>query len=195
VGKDIKPANVFVKDSLVEPEEDNYRTKFTCKVDVKDEAQGLRENIDWTLIRLDVHDVQIGDEEDGEVKWTPITLEDIASRDKIVPIFRSAYPYFETVKNHRTGELEGYLKIQWCLSALQRIEKVADPKRRRDDDNEAVNPAWMKKIKQYMADNENQHETAASTASTDVGNGTGNGTNTSNNNNNNHQAKEVSVAA
>lgn len=155
-GKDIKPANVFVKDSFTEPEEDNYRTKFTCKVDLKDEAQGVRENIDWTLIRIDVHDVTMGD--DNEVKWTPLTLEDIASRDKVLPIIRSAYPYFEVVKNHRTGELEGYLKIQWCLSGLQRIEKVSDPKRRRDDDDESVNPAWMKKIKKYMAETENDND-------------------------------------
>jgi hypothetical protein len=179
-GKDIKAANVFVKDSFVEPEEDNYRTKFTCKVDVKDEAQGVRENIDWTLIRIDVHDVKIGEGlDDEQVQWTPLTLEDIASRDKIVPIFRSAYPYFETVKNHRTGELEGYLKIQWCLSAIQRIEKVADPKRRRDDDDESVNPAWMKKIKQYMADNET--ETTTSGAGPVV--------------NNNQHNKEVAVEA
>lgn len=155
-GKEIKPENVFVKDSFAEPEEDNYRTKFTCKVDLKDEAHNVRENIDWTLIRINVHDVKMGAAD--EVVWSPLTLEDIASRDKILPIFRSAYPYFEVVKNHRSGELEGYLKIQWCLSGLQRIEKVVDPKRGRDDDD-AVNPAWMKKIKQYMvAENENENE-------------------------------------
>ena len=153
-GKDIKAANVFIKDSFTEPDEDNYRTKFPCKIDLKDEAQGIRENIDWTLIRIDVHDVKLG--EDGEVVWQPLTLEDIASRDKILPIFRSAYPYFDTVKNHRTGEMEGYVKIQWCISGLQRIEKVSDPKRRRDDDDESVNPSWMKKIKQYMEDNEGE---------------------------------------
>ncbi len=181
-GKDIKPANVFVKDSFVEPEEDNYRTKFTCKVDVKDEAHGVRENIDWTMIKLDVHDVKI-DVDNDEVQYTAITLEDVASRDKIVPMFRSAYPYFETVKNHRTGEFEGYLKIQWCLSGIQRIEKVADPKRRRDDDDSSMNPAWMKKIKQYMADNENEVETASTTSSVN------------NNNHTHHQHKEVSVEA
>lgn len=164
-GKEIKPANVFVKDSFVEPEEDNYRTKFTCKVDLKDEAQGIRENIDWTLIRIDVHDVKMG-EEDNEVHWTPLTLEDISGRDKILPIFRSAYPYFDTAKNHRTGEIEGYLKIQWCLSGLQRIEKVVDPKRRRDDDDDAVNPAWMKKIKQYMANDDD--DTAHTTTTTNA---------------------------
>lgn len=171
-GKDIKPANVFVKDSFVEPDEDNYRTKFTCKVDVKDEAHGARENIDWTLIKLDVHDVKIGhadgegegEGDDDQVQYTPITLEDIASRDKIVPMFRSAYPYFEIVKNHRTGEFEGYLKIQWCLVGIQRIEKVADPKRRRDDDDGVVNPAWMKKIKQYMAENDDNETSAAAAA-------------------------------
>lgn len=167
-GKDIKPSNVFVKDSFIEPEEDNYRTKFTCKVDLKDEAQGARENIDWTLIRIDVHDVKMG--ASGEVEWTPLTLEDVASRDKVLPIFRSAYPYFEVVKNHRNGELEGYFKIQWCLSGLQRIEKVHDPKRKRDDDNDAVNPSWMKKIKQYIdeqATNDNDGEAATTNLASD----------------------------
>jgi hypothetical protein len=32
-----------------------------------------------------------------EVEWKKITLEDIAMRDKILPSFRSAYPYFEMV--------------------------------------------------------------------------------------------------
>lgn len=163
-GKDVKPANVFIKDSFVEPEEDNYRTKFTCKIDLKDEAQGARENIDWTLVRIDIHDVKMG--ANGEVEWTPLTLEDVMSRDKVLPIFRSAYPYFEVVKNHRNGELEGYCKIQWCLSGLQRIEKVHDPKRKRDDDNGAVNPSWMKKIKQYI----NEEQPDATTTTTDNNN-------------------------
>ena len=157
-GKDIKPENVFIKNSLVEPEEDNYRTKLTCKVDLKDEAQGAREDIDWNHIRVDVQDVTLNGQ--GEVEWKKITLEDIASRDKVLPSFRSAYPYFEIVKSHRNGELEGYCKIQWCLSGLQRIEKVHDLKRKRDgeDDTAGMSPSWMNKIKEYMQSSEKETE-------------------------------------
>ena len=155
-GKDIKPENVFMKNSLVEPEEDNYRTKLTCKVDLKDEAHGAREDIDWNHIRLDIQDVSMSTE--GEVEWKKLTLEDIASRDKVLPSFRSAYPYFEIVKSHRNGELEGYCKIQWCLSGLQRIEKVNDYKRKRDGDDESagISPSWMSKIKEYIQSSEEE---------------------------------------
>lgn len=155
-GKDIKPENVFMKNSLVEPEEDNYRTKLTCKVDLKDEAHGAREDIDWNHIRLDIQDVSMSTE--GEVEWKKLTLEDIASRDKVLPSFRSAYPYFEIVKSHRNGELEGYCKIQWCLSGLQRIEKVNDYKRKRDGDEESagISPSWMSKIKEYIQSSEEE---------------------------------------
>lgn len=155
-GKDIKPENVFMKNSLVEPEEDNYRTKLTCKVDLKDEANGAREDIDWNHIRLDIQDVSMNTQ--GEVEWKKLTLEDIASRDKVLPSFRSAYPYFEIVKSHRNGELEGYCKIQWCLSGLQRIEKVNDYKRKRDGDEESagVSPSWMNKIKEYIQSSEEE---------------------------------------
>jgi hypothetical protein len=155
-GKTISPENVFVKTSFVEPEEDNYRTKFSCKIDLKDEARGTREDIDWNHIKIDVHDVTLS--ANGQVEWKAITLEDISSRDKILPIFRSAYPYFEIVKNHRNGETEGYCKIQWCLSGLQRIEKVVDHKRKRDDDDDDVanvNPSWMNKIKEYISTTDN----------------------------------------
>lgn len=155
-GKDIKPENVFMKNSLVEPEEDNYRTKLTCKVDLKDEAHGAREDIDWNHIRIDVQDVNMSPQ--GEVEWKKLTLEDIASRDKVLPSFRSAYPYFEIVKSHRNGELEGYCKIQWCLSGLQRIEKVNDYKRKRDGDEESagISPSWMSKIKEYIQSSEEE---------------------------------------
>ena len=149
-GKVISPENVVVKTSFVEPEEDNYRTKFSVKIDLKEEARGAREDIDWNHIKIDVHDVTLSD--NGQVEWKPLTLEDISSRDKILPIFRSCYPYFEIVKNHRNGETEGYCKIQWCLSGLQRIEKVVDHKRKRDDGDDAdVNPGWMAKIKEYIS--------------------------------------------
>lgn len=156
-GKTISPENVFVKTSFVEPEEDNYRTKFSCKIDLKDEARGMREDIDWNHVKIDVHDVTLS--EQGQVEWKAITLEDISSRDKILPIFRSAYPYFEIVKNHRNGETEGYCKIQWCLSGLQRIEKVVDLKRKREDDDDIanVNPSWMNKIKEYISTTENEN--------------------------------------
>ena len=108
-GKAISPENVFIKRSLVDPEEDNYRTKLTCKVDLKEEANGAREDIAWEHIRLDVQDVKLA--ANGEVEFKKITLEDISMRDKILPSFRSAYPYFEIVKNHRNGEMEGYCKI------------------------------------------------------------------------------------
>lgn len=163
-GKTIAPENVFIKRSLVEPEEDNYRTKFTCKVDLKDEAHGAREDIDWNHIRIDVQDVKLN--EKGDVEWNKLTLEDLSSRDKILPIFRSAYPYFEIVKNHRTGESEGYCKIQWCLSGLQRIEKVSDHKRKRDDDDDddaaGAHPSWMNKIKEYIRTSEDTHLRASS---------------------------------
>jgi hypothetical protein len=155
-GKAISPDNVFIKRSLVDPEEDNYRTKLTCKVDLKEEANGAREDIDWNHIRIDVQDVKLA--ANGEVEWKKITLEDIAMRDKILPSFRSAYPYFEMVKNHRNGEMEGYCKIQWCLAGIQRIEKVHDMKRTRDDDEdgEGPSPAWMKKIKAYIKDKDDE---------------------------------------
>jgi hypothetical protein len=155
-GKDIKPENVFMKNSLVEPDEDNYRTKLTCKVDLKEEAHGAREDIDWNHIRLDIQDVSMSLQ--GEVEWKKLTLEDIASRDKVLPSFRSAYPYFEIVKSHRNGELEGYCKIQWCLSGLQRIEKVNDYKRKRDGDDESagISPSWMSKIKEYIQSSEEE---------------------------------------
>lgn len=155
-GKDVTPENVLVKHSLVDPEEDNYRTKLSCKLDLKDEARNIREDIEWTHIRIDVHDIML--DEMGDVQWKPITLEDIASRDKVLPIFRSAYPYFEVVKNHRTNELEGYCKIQWCVSGLQRIEKVNDHKRKREDDEQEVHPSWMNKIKAYIQQTTPAHE-------------------------------------
>jgi hypothetical protein len=148
-GKAVTKENVFIKHSLREPEEDNYRYQFTCKVDLKDESNGSREDIDWNHIKIDVHDVAL--DENNQVAWKPITLEDIASRDKVLPIFRSAYPYFEVAKNHRTGELEGHCKIQWCLSGLQRIEKVNDHKRKREDEDAEVNQGWLSKIKEYIA--------------------------------------------
>lgn len=156
-GKAIAPENVFIKTSFVEPEEDNYRTKFACKIDLKDEAHGAREDIDWNHIKIDVHDVKLS--EVGEVEWKALTLEDIGSRDKVLPIFRSAYPYFEIVKNHRNGELEGYCKIQWCLSGLQRIEKVHDHKRKRDDEEDPhLNASWMNKIKDYIRTSETEED-------------------------------------
>lgn len=176
-GKVIAPENVFIKRSLVLPEEDNYRTKLTCKVDLKEEAHGAREDIDWNHIRIDIHDVSLNAQ--GSVELKKLTLDDIASRDKVLPIFRSAYPYFEIVKNHRNGELEGYCKVQWCLTGLQRIEKVNDHKRKRDDNDGDVNPAWMNKIKEYIQASAATDDDAASLASTT----------TSNNN------KEVSVEA
>jgi len=156
-GKVISSNNVFIKRSFVDPEEDNYRTKFPCKVDLKEEANGAREDIDWTHIRIDVQDVKLA--ANGEVEFHKITLEDVSMRDKILPSFRSAYPYFEMVKNHRTGEMEGYCKIQFCLSGIQRIEKVYDNKRVRDDDDaaEGPSPSWLKKIKAYI--NEKSDET------------------------------------
>jgi hypothetical protein len=148
--KAIEPENVIIKDSLVEPEEDNYRTKMTCKVDLKQEAKGAREDIDWTHINVDVHDVKI--DAQGQVELQKTTLEDVNGRDRLLPIFRSAYPYFEVVKNHRTGLFEGHCKIQWCLSGLQRIERINDNKRKREDDGgDEADPSWMAKIKEYMA--------------------------------------------
>ena len=160
-GKAISPDNVFIKRALVDPEEDNYRTKLPCKVDLKEEANGAREDIDWRHIRIDVQDVKLA--ENGEVEFNKITLQDISMRDKILPSFRSAYPYFEIVKNHRNGEMEGYVKIQWCLSGIQRIEKVHDMKRPRDDDDAAEGPSlsWLKKIKAYI--NEKSDETVPET--------------------------------
>jgi hypothetical protein len=149
-GKIVNVDNVFIKHSFKEPEEDNYRFQLTCKVDLKDEAKGAREDIEWQHIRIDVHDVTL--DEEHQVVWKPITLDQVASRDKVVPIFRSAYPYFETVKNHRTGDLEGYVKIQWCISGLQRIEKIDDHKRKREgDEDEQVDQGWLSKIKEYIA--------------------------------------------
>lgn len=161
-GKVVSADNVFIKKSLVEAEEDNYRTKLACKVDLKEEANGAREDIDWNHVRIDVQDVKLSN---GEVEWKKITLEDITIRDKILPSFRSAYPYFEIVKNHRSGEMEGYCKIQWCLAGLQRIEKVHDMKRARDDgdaDAERPSPSWMEKIKAYIKDKDD-NETAGET--------------------------------
>lgn len=157
--KAIEPENVIIKDSLVEPEEDNYRTKMTCKVDLKQEAGGAREDIDWQHINLDVHDVKL--DKDGQVELKKATLEDVNGRDRLLPIFRSAYPYFEVVKNHRTGLFEGHCKIQWCLSGLQRIERINDNKRKREDEDAEAHPSWMAKIKEYMAtqpNNENENE-------------------------------------
>jgi hypothetical protein len=152
-GKEIAADNVIMKHSLMEPEEDNYRTKFSCKMDLKDEAGGAREDIAWDHVKIDIHDVML--DEQGNVAWKPLTLEDVGSRDKVLPIFRSAYPYFEVVKNHRTNVFEGYCKIQWCLSGLQRIEKVNDHKRKRDDENQDVHPSWMSKIKEYIQSADN----------------------------------------
>ena len=163
--KAIEPENVIIKDSLVEPDEDNYRTKMTCKVDLTQEANGVREDIDWTHINIDVHDVKL--DKDGHVELKKTTLEHLNGRDRLLPIFRSAYPYFEVVKNHRTGLFEGHCKIQWCLSGLQRIERINDNKRKREEDgDEEAHPSWMAKIKEYMAaqtpqNNENENQAAA----------------------------------
>lgn len=55
-------------------------------------------------------------------------------------------------------ELEGYCKIQWCLAGIQRIEQGYDMKRTRDDDEdgEGPSPAWMKKIKAYIKDKDDE---------------------------------------
>ena len=184
-GKDVTADNVIMKHSLVDPEEDNYRTKFSCKIDLKDDANGAREDIDWTHVKIDIHDVML--DEQGNVAWKPLTLEDIASRDKVLPIFRSAYPYFEVVKNHRTNELEGYCKIQWCISGLQRIEKVNDHKRKRDDGDQEVHPSWMNKIKEYIQSTDNSTNETQTQAQTE--------TPTPTTNNNNETTRSGAAAA
>ncbi len=150
-GKPIDPENIFIKSSFVEPEEPNYRTKFTCKLDVTEEARGARESIPWEQIKLDIHDLVVVD---NVVEFEKVLLVDLSSRDKILPVFRSAYPYMEVSRNHRNGELEGYAKIQFCLAGLHRIEKNSDLKRNRDDGNEEQTPAWMSKIQKYVQNTE-----------------------------------------
>lgn len=150
-GKPIAPENIFIKSSFVEAEESNYRTKFTCKVDVTEEARGARESIPWEHIKLDIHDLKVVNQ---EVEFEKVLLVDISSRDKVLPVFRSVYPYMEVSRNHRNGELEGYAKIQFCLAGLHRIEKNTDLKRLREDEGEERTPTWMSKIQKYVQNTE-----------------------------------------
>ncbi len=146
--RDIDPKDIYVTPSISTAEEEFYRDKLQCKVDA---FNSKREQVPVNELKLSLHDVKKG--EDGGLNLQPISLTDINNTDRVVPLIRGVYPYFEVKNNPRNKIPEGTCKIQWCLSGLHRVEVVRDRKRKLDAESSGVY-VNRKTLNKYVFDNE-----------------------------------------